>query len=109
MSEWELRGNRMMTGKLWGLERAGWPHPPQNQCPHPVPTNHTGCLKVLLQRVVILWGLSGHWFVLFETGFHYVFRAGLELIIYPKLASGSQRSIAISLLSTEVIGTSYHT
>lgn len=77
----------------------------QNQCPHPVPTNHTGCLKVLLQRVVILWG----WFVLFETGFHYVFLAGLELIIYTKLASSPQRSIAISLPSTEIIGTSHHT
>lgn len=81
----------------------------QNQCPHPVPTNHTGCLKVLLQQVVILWGLSGHWFLLFETGSHYVFLAGLELITYMKLASSPQRSIAISLLSTEITGTSYHT
>lgn len=90
----------------------------QNQCPHPVPTNHTGCFES--PTSVSSHFLEPEWaFVLFcsETESHYVSLAGpelsisfgFELIMYTKLVSNSQSPIAISLLSTEVTCASHHT
>lgn len=62
----------------------------QNQCPHPLPTNHTGCFKS--PTSVRSHFLEPEWaFVLFcsETESHYVSLAGLELSIYTALSLNS--------------------
>lgn len=54
------------------------------------PTTTLAALKVLLQRVVILWSLRvGICLFCFMIGSYYVSPAGPELIIYTKLASNA--------------------
>lgn len=82
----------------------------QHHCPHPVPTNHTGCFESPTSANSHF--LQPEWaFVLFcfETESHYASLAVLELSIYTTLVSNSQSSIAISLLSIESTGASHHT
>lgn len=93
----------------------------QNQCPHPVPTNHTGCfqsptsarshfLEPEWASVLFCSETESHYVSLADLELSmYIYCSGFELIIYTKLVSHSQGLIAISLLRTEITNASHHT